>query len=182
MLKCYLKLFFLSGLFFFLGALYADINIMEGQNAVTEALALGAVMGLVISVALGTMHIMRVRRIAPGKRAWDIYSVKQKSELHLPLEPDRAFSLLQQYFTEVAHFNVTGADKIAGTISGRTPLVYFRTLGNSVSADVKADNAGGSLVSITSKPLLPATLTDFGDNLRIVTQIEKYLLASSQLQ
>jgi len=181
MVKCYAKIFFLSGLFFFFGALYADLNLLEGREAVTVALLLGVFIGLAFSGFVGTFHIMKVRRIAGGKRARDIYSVKQESELRLPMEPDRVFTLLQQYFMQVAHFSVTGADRLGGTISGRSPMVYFRTLGNTVSASVVSDNAGGSLVRISSKPLLPAALTDFGDNLRIVMEMEKYLLGSAQL-
>lgn len=181
MIKYYFKLFFLSWVIFFLGTLYANINIMDGHEAVSEGLMLGALAGLAVSGFVGTFHVRRARKIAGGTRAGDIYSLSQTSEVRLPMDTDRVFSLLQHYFEEVARFNVTGADKIAGTISGRTPMVYFRTLGNSVSAAVKPDGAGGSVVTITSKPFFPAALTDFGDNLKIVMEMEKYLLGSAHI-
>jgi hypothetical protein len=181
MLKCYAKIFFLSGIFFFFGALYANVNIMDGREAVGEGAALGAFAGLATAGFVGSFHIIKVRRLASGKRRGDIYSLKQVSELRLPLAPDRVFALLQQYFSEVARFNVTGADKLAGVIAGRTSMAFFKGLGNVVTAEVKSDGAEGSAVTIVSKPLLPAGFTDFGENLKIVMDMERYLLGSAHL-
>jgi hypothetical protein len=181
MLKYYAKLFVMAWIAFFLGALYANLNIMDGREAVTESIVIGAFVGLAVAGLVGTFHIRRARKIAGAEQGEDIYSLSQKRQLRLPMEADKAFTLLQHYFAEVAAFKMTGADKIAGTISGRTPFVYFRTMGNNVSAEVKPDGAGGSVVSIASAPIMPLALTDFGDNLRIVTELKKYLLGSANL-
>lgn len=176
MIKCYARLFGLAGFFFFLGTLFSSLNMLGGPDSMLEGLVSSLFFGAAVAAVLGTVHIRKVRKLAGEKREGDIYAPAQARELRLAMEYNRAFALALHYFKEVAGFSVTGSDQTAGRISARTPMIFFRTLGNNVTADLRGVE-GGTLVALRSNPVLPGGLPDYGANLKIVMDAENYLRA-----
>ncbi|OGR44838.1 MAG: hypothetical protein A2X35_05960 [Elusimicrobia bacterium GWA2_61_42] len=179
MIKCYAKLFGLLSFFFFLGTLAANLNMFEGTDSILEGLLSSLFFGAVTAAVIGTMHINRVRALAGGRREGDIYAASQTAEVRLPVDPIRAFHLVSHYFREVARFEVTGSDQIGGRISARTPLVLFKTLGNTVTAELRAQE-GGTLVILSSSPVLTSGIPDYGTTLKIIMDAENFLKAGAR--
>jgi hypothetical protein len=178
MFTCYARIFGLGAFFFFLGTLVANLNMLEGLDSILDGLVVAGLFGAISSAVIGTIHIKRVNKLAGPERKGPIYAASQTSELRLPVDYDKAFNLVSHYFKEVAGLNVTGADPVAGKIAARTPMVMFRSLGNTVTAELRAAE-GETAVILRSSPVLPLGIPDYGATLKLIMDAETYLRGSS---
>lgn len=177
MVKCYARIFFITGALFCLGIFFSDLALMAPREALVNAIASGLLFGVGMSAVMGTLHIVRARKAAGPNRKGDIYAVKQSSELRTSLPYDRLFAVVGHYLSEVAGFTITEKSHEAGVISARSKLT-FRTFGSKVTATLRKDGENATLLTLTSGPLLGTTLADYGENLRIVREAEEFLSAS----
>ncbi len=176
MLKCYARIFFITGTLFCLGIFFSDLAIMAPRAALVNAIASGLLFGLGMAVVMGTLHILKARKIAGENRAGDIYAVRQRVELRTALPYDRLYAVVGHYLSEVAGFTITEKNHEAGVIAARSGLT-FKTFGSKVTAMLRKDGENATLLTLTSRPLLGTTLADYGENLKIVREAEDFLRA-----
>lgn len=177
MLKCYARIFLITGTLFCLGIFFSDLAFMTLKPALVEAISSGLLFGLVMTAIMGTLHIVRARKAAGADREGDIYAVRQRAELRTALPYDRLFAVVGHYLSEVAGFTITEKNHEAGVISARSKLT-FRTFGSKVTAALRKDGDSATLVTLSSRPLLGTTLADYGENLKIVREALDFLRAS----
>jgi hypothetical protein len=177
MLKCYARIFFITGILFCLGIFFSDLSFMAPRAALVNAIASGLIFGAGMALVMGTLHIVRARKTAGENRKGDIYAVKQRAELRTALPYDRLFAVVGHYLGEVAGFTVTEKNHESGVISARSNFT-FRTFGSKITATLRKDGESATLLTLTSSPLLGTTLADYGENLRIVREAEDFLSAS----
>jgi hypothetical protein len=177
MLKSYFRIFFWMTLFFFIGTLVANLNMMEGMSSIIEGFVGALLFGVAASAAVGTLNARRARQVAGANAQGDIYSPVQTRKIKLSLPSDRVFHMVSHYFREVARFDVLGGDQLAGSLEARVPASMLRVMGSGIKAEVAKDGEG-SVVTITARPALPAAMADFGKNLKLVLDAENYLKAA----
>lgn len=175
MLKCYARIFSITGTLFFLGMLFADLLVMAPRQALITALADGIMFGLLMALIMGTMQVLKARKAAGEERVADIYSTRQYLEFESALDQERLYTALTHYFKGERGFTIAEADQGAGRISARTPFSFI-SFGNTVSVALEK-GPRGTLVKILSKPAFPTVLADYGENLRIVLGLRDYLRA-----
>ena len=177
MLKCYARIFFITGTLCALGVFFSDLALMTARPALVNAIATGLIFGAGMTLVMGTLHIVKARKTAGDNIKGDIYTVKQRLELRSALPYDRLYSVLTHYFSEVADFTITEKNHESGIISARSRLT-FKTFGSKVTATLRREGDSATLLELVSKPLLGTTLADYGENLRIVREAEDFLRAS----
>ena len=177
MLKCYARIFLITGTLFCLGIFFSDLAFMTLRPALVNAITSGLLFGLGMTAVMGTLHIIRARKAAGADREGDIYAVRQRAELRTGLPYDRLFAVVGHYFSEVAGFTITEKNHEAGVISARSKLT-FRTFGSKITATLRKDGESATLLTLTSGPLLGTTLADYGENLKIVREALDFLRAS----
>lgn len=175
MIKCYARIFSITGSLFFLGMLFSNLLVMPPRQALVMALADGILFGVVMSLIIGTMHAARARKAAGTETGGDIYATRQYRELESGLDQDRLFAALTQYLSGNRGFTITQKDQEAGKLTARTPFSFI-SLGNTVSVSLEK-SPGGTLVKILSKPSFPTVLADYGANLRIANGLRDHLRA-----
>jgi len=179
MIKCYARIFFITGTLFALGIFFSDLALMATRAALVNAIATGLLFGAGMALIMGTLHIVRARRTAGENKAGDIYSVRQRAELRTALPYERLYAVVSHYLSEVAGFTITEKNHESGVISARSKLT-FRTFGSRVTARLRRDGENATLVTLSSSPLLGTTLADYGENLRIVREAEEFLRAGER--
>jgi hypothetical protein len=175
MIKCYARIFSITGVLFFLGMLFSNLLVMAPRQALFTAMADGILFGIVMSLIIGTMHVSKARKAAGTETSGDIYAIRQYRELESALDPDRLFTALTQYLSKSRGFTLTQTDQGAGKLSARTPF-SFMSLGNTVSVSLEK-SPGGTLVKILARPSYPTVLADYGGNLRIANELRDHLRA-----
>lgn len=175
MIKFYLKTFALTAGLLFLGLLFSNLTMMGIRLAVADAFVNGTALALVLTLLIGTFHVVRVRKAAGPNSGRDIYSFPQVREVSSRLDPERAFSVMRHYLEEVARLTVSDVDQAGGRLEARSGLTLM-TFGNKVTVRVSRRESGGSHVTITSRPLTLA-LADYGESLRAADAAADHLRA-----
>lgn len=175
MIKCYARIFSITGSLFFLGMLFANLLVMAPRQALVTALADGLLFGLLMALIMGTTHIVKARKAAGGEPGAGIYSIRQYLEFESVLDQERLYTALTHYLKPDRGFTVTEADQGAGRIKARTAFSFI-SFGNAVSVALEK-SPRGTLVKILSKPGFPTVLADYGENLRISRGLRDYLRA-----
>jgi len=178
MLKVYFKVFILMGAIFFFAFLIGNmISMVEVVTSLETAAIMAVLGGTLLSAIMGTIHIRNARKVAGGPRETDIYSLTQVRQVKAKLPYDRAFSMVEHYFKEVAGYTLTNADHIAGLLEASpasgplpSPTVIF--------ASIRKEGEDAAEITLTVKPLLPGAAIDFGRNLIIAEKADAYLRAS----
>ena len=180
MIKLYLKIFFVTGVFFSLWISFAGLGrlaTMPQGKALAVSLIFGAIFGLLLSLIMGTLHILKVRKIAGESREGDIYATTQRREIKSALSGDRLFTMLTHYLKEVARFSLTGLPGVSGKLEA-VSRVNLVTFGSRVTITIAQDERGASAINVSCKPRLMTTLVDYGESLKIVSDIARYLRES----
>jgi len=174
MLKTYLKIFFVTGVLFFLGMLFSDLTLMPLREALINAVSSGLLFGLTMSAVLGTAQIVKVRRAAGGEKGRDLYSTTQVREFESGLEYSRLFAAVTHYLQKVRGFELTESDAEAGRAAALSRF-NFTTFGNSVKVRLEKRPGAPTLVRIVSGPRLPTLMCDYGENYKIARGLEDHL-------
>ena len=177
MIKCYARIFFITGMLLGLGTFFSDLTMMTAKPAMVEAITYGLLFGITMTAIMGTLHVLGARKAAGANRAGDIYDVRQSAELRLSLPYDRLFAVVGHYLSEVAGFTITDTNHESGVISARSKLT-FKTFGCKITATLRKDAESSTLLTLAARPMVWATLVDYGENLRIVREAEDFLRAS----
>jgi len=177
MIKCYARIFLITGVLLGLGTFFSDLTMMTARMALVEAISYGLLFGLAAAVLMGTLHVFGARKTAGENREGNIYAVRQSTELRLSLPYDRLFAVVGHYLSEVAGFTITEKNHESGVIYARSRLT-FKTFGCKVTATLRKDGESSTILTLVSRPLVWATLVDYGENLRIVREAEAFLRAS----
>ena len=178
MIGLYLRIFLYTGGLFALLDFAANQALAPGSGPLASAIK-GLAFGCVMSALLGTIHALKVRALAGGEREGDIYATRQTREVETGLAPDRAFALLSHYLKDVRKFRVIELNQEAGRIQAGTPWT-IRAFGCRVLVEILKRENGAALVRITSKPALPLTLADYGENFSIASETAAFLRGSGQ--
>ena len=178
MIGLYIKLFCITGTAFMLLNMAASFVLGTGVSIILES-SKGLVFGFTMSAILGTIHAFKARSQAGENHGDDIYSTRQSREVKTPLSPDSAFTLLRHYLTEVRHFRLTEASSETGLLKAGTPWT-LKTFGCRVRAEITKQEDGGALIKIFSRPAMPLTLVDYGENLKLVMEAAAFLRASDR--
>lgn len=179
MIKCYAKIFFITGSLFFLGMLFSNLSIMEFRPALANAVSLGILLGAAMALIMGTMHVVKAREAAAGEGGFDIYSVVQVRRLESTLPYDRLFDAVVHYLKGEGGCAVTGSDHDGGAVYARTPF-NFTTFGSSVTVRLEKRQEGPTLVTITARPASFSILADYGENLKLARGVAAYLKGLQQ--
>ncbi len=174
MIKYYAKVFAITGLVFFLGMYFSDLNIMPAARAFADAAANAIVFAAALSLIMGTLHVVKARKAAAGETGGDIYAVRQSRSFGSPLGRDRLFAAASGYLRGSLGCVITESDPSAGSLCGRTPI-DLATFGSSVSVSFQGTPEGPTLVTVVSRPFLFFMLADYGENLRISRGLERHL-------
>lgn len=176
MIWLYLRLFVITGGAFALVDFVSSSVLAPGTGALVSA-AKGLSFGLIMSGLLGTVHIFKARGLAGESFEGDIYATRQVRAVQTALSPERAFTLMSHYLGEVRAFRITELSQEAGVILARAPW-SIRTFGCRVQVSVVKQESGTAQVTILSRPSMPLTLVDYGENLKIVTEAAAFLRGS----
>lgn len=176
MIKCYAKIFVVTGLFFFLAELFSDLTILPFREALGRSISTGLFFGGVLTLVMGTFHILKVRKAAGGKADGDIYSVRQERRFEVGLERSKAFTAAENYLGQTRGFSFSLKDPEAGVLEARTPF-NFTTFGNILTVSLSPSEGGKTPVAVTSRPVLFITLADYGDNYTLAKETEEHLRA-----
>ncbi len=176
MIKYYAKVFFFTGILFFVGILVTSLPGMTKRQAVIHALASGLLFGVTLALTVGTVHVLKVRKAAGGDPAADIYATTQSRTFRTALEYERLFTAVTHYLSETAGFTLTEKDYDKGRITALSPFNII-TFGSRITVLLEKNPGGPAEVKIVSRPRLSTILADYGENLRIVAAFEKHLRA-----
>lgn len=179
MIKCYAKIYFITGSLFFLGMFFSNMSIMEFRPALENAAAVGILLGAAMALIMGTLHVVKARQAAAGESGFDIYSVVQVRRLESALPYDRLFDAVLHYLKGEGGCTVTGSDHDGGAVYARTPFNLV-TFGSSVTVRLEKRQEGPTLVTITAKPVSFSILADYGENLKLARGAAAYLTGLQQ--
>lgn len=174
MLKTYLKIFFITGILFFFGILFADMTLMPFRQALIGAVSSGLLFGLTMAAVLGTIQIRRVRAAARGERVPGMYDTAQYREIESSLGYDALFAAVTSYLKGTCGFRITGSDQAAGRVYAQGPFNIW-TFGISVQVRLEKREGAPTLVKIASAPMLPTLLCDYGENYKVARGLQDHL-------
>ena len=184
MIKYYVKVFAVTGVVFFLGILFSNLDFMPANRAVGNALGNAIIFAVVLTLVMGTLHVVRARKAAAGETGRDIYAVRQTRSFESRLGRDRLFASASAFLARSLRCKVTGSDPEAGKLSAHTPI-DLATFGSRITVALEGTPEGPTLVTIVARPLLFFMLADYGENLRLSREVEQHLRgleAASTLQ
>lgn len=172
-MNIYLKIFLITGiaLTVFMGIFYAvEFGIVPGVVGGTIA---GVLYGTFMSLILGSWHRWSVKRIT-SDRSEAAMKVRHLRNIELKLPYDRAFTLCIRSLDLIKKCQIKQQDRSQGKIVARTSMTW-NTFGNVILFKVLSINEEQSRVEILSKPWVPTTLIDFGENLQNIATIADFI-------
>lgn len=174
MIKTYLKIFFITGILFFVVILFSDMTLMPFREALIGAVSSGLLFGLTFAAVLGTIQIRKVRAAARGESLPGMYDTAQYREIESSLDDNALFAAVTSYLKGTCGFRITGSDQSAGRIYAQGPLNVW-TIVTSVQVRLEKRDGAPTLVKIMSSPLLPTLLCDCGENYKVARGLQDHL-------
>lgn len=176
--KIYLKLFFTLGTFFGL--------LMGLTIAMEEGLLFGALQGIesglffggVMSLIMGTWHVIAVRKNAPVQDE-NTYRVDQKKVIELRMEFATAVERATKSIGAVKKGFVVDVDPLKGIVNAESKITW-NGWGDRIRLDVTSLGADLIRIGISSRPIIPTILVDNGSNLKNIMRISKFLEEQAQ--
>lgn len=147
---------------------------LEGRPAddlffrVTTGFVSFAMLGLFLTF----VHSLKVKRKTGGSSE-DSFNVHQQRHLPLHLPYERAFELCCESI-EYLGGRIKTADRAHRKIEAQTGWT-FRTFGCVISYDLKPIGERLTEIRISSRPKVPTTLVDYGENLENVEALREFL-------
>lgn len=179
MIRFYLKVFLFN---FVLMSVFAALIVFLRTGAAPVTLApvqIGVLFGFFMALPAGTLHLLMVKKRAGRTDIADPYSTAQKLEFSVSTPYERLFGLCRQYAAEKAGYAIMSADQAKGLITARTPWTW-KGYGNIFIISFSDIKDGSARVSVSSRPIIPAVLLDYGDNLEHVLRARDYIQTNTQ--
>lgn len=142
--------------------------------SLSESIVTGFLFGLFIAVTLGIIDYL-FRRSSGGKIGG---RVKQQQEIIIQRPFNETVNLCRKSIEKYNGKKLT-TDPTEGIIQGRIG-VSWQSWGEKIMIKLDELNSEETVVTITSKPLLPTTVIDYGKNKRNITRLTKYIETYSE--
>ena len=122
-----------------------------------------------MSLILGFIHQRSVRKLpfAESKKAIGVHQVRNV-ELSLPY--DETFTLCLRSLNSIEKSRVQRKNRSQGKIVAKTGMTW-KTFGDTISFKLFEVNNEQTQIKVSSKPIVPTTLVDYGTNLENVEKI-----------
>lgn len=143
-----------------------------GQSILTGVIS-GILFGCIMTLVFARMHMRGVRRVKADAARQDL-DLHQKRTLKIDLPATDALELMRRALESLPNAAIDSVDMVQGKIRGRG-AISWRSWGEKIAIDVVPDAAHGSIVTIDSRPAMPYTVVDYGQNLSNVEQITRYV-------
>ncbi|MDQ3015143.1 MAG: hypothetical protein M3R25_00235 [Bacteroidota bacterium] len=164
----YLKAFLLFGIGFGLVTFLSDPVV---DRSIAGLLIKTGFFGLFMSLALISSHIIAIQQKG-FSISQNTIRVQQKKVVNSELPP----SSLAQKLTMDPHWNKLKIRNVNDEISFNTRTSFW-SWGEKILIQMKKSGSGQNQYVISSKPILGATLIDYGKNLQNVSRLEKLITA-----
>jgi hypothetical protein len=139
----------------------------------------GIFYGGFMSLILGSLHIWSVKRIS-YRKSKDITNVRHSRNIELQLSYDKAFNLCIESLKIFKKYKIKEENYSYGKIVAITGMTW-KSWGEVISFDVHKTDNNRIQIIISSKPVLPTTLVDYGKNLENVERIVVFLKEKSEV-
>lgn len=167
----HLRLF--TTLFVAAGGLFGIV--VSCYHSPVSGLYAGLLFGGCMSLTLGLIHILAVRR-SPYRNSSGAIAVYQVRIVTLPIAYDEALDLCISSLSVINKCKKCTQDRSAGVIRVMTCMTW-RSLGEMLIFEVAEIDRYRTEIRISSTPIVPTTVVDYGKNLENVEKIVEFLRA-----
>jgi hypothetical protein len=173
-LRLYLKLFVATAvpMVLIIGLMLILSGFPSWQGALFFTSLVGLFCGGCMSLVFGTMHILGVRKVV-GEHAENQLGVRQVRIVKLPLAYSDGFESCIASLKLINKCRIQNRDRLQGVIEARTGMTW-KSLGCAIILAIHKLDDGNTQVTISSRPVWPMTLVDYGSGLENVESIAKF--------
>jgi hypothetical protein len=148
--------------------------VLSGEPTATSIAiggASGLFFGVVMTAILGTMHVSGVRRILANPRR-EHFDVRQQCTIEVDLPVADTLELARRAVERLPRVHMDSVDSGAGKIHAQAGMTW-KSWGESIDVSIVPGSAGGSVVTVESRPAMSSTILDYGRNLENVETIAR---------
>jgi len=137
---------------------------------IVDVVSIAAIWGAFMSLGIGTMHVLLIRRGGEKEFTDSTLRVNQNRVVSSTISKNELFEMLKadQYFGRMKVFEQDDCVKV------KTKMTFW-SFGENIVIRTKALNENIFEYNISSKPWLPTTLVDYGKNLRNINRLENLI-------
>lgn len=132
---------------------------------------------LVVIFLAGCIHCVTVSALPFGVSD-ETLAVRHVRTVRLDVPLEEAFSRCKSALGLVRRHRIRKQDLSGGVLVARTGMTW-KSWGDIIRFTLRQDGGGLTVVEVSSRPLLPTTIVDQGENLQIVEKISASLRAST---
>ncbi len=172
-MKLYIKLFFITGIPF--GIIMGMVSIISERLSIEAGIYLGVETGLFygffMSLILGTRHRSQIKKLGLNVNAH--VSPIQTETLCIEEEYEIAFEKALRSLMRMKA-NIISSEKYKGEIVAKTPMSWSG-FGEDMTVHLSKEDESLTRVSVTSRPVLKATMIDYGKGRKNIVTFFEYL-------